>query len=353
MMTGYTVLIGFWQQQLRQYKLFLFSLFLIIFFTLTLYACSDPTNTSSIAQPINNNPVQAVPAHLHDGLIVKFKTKINDSEQRANFLSRYGLIERQANISELVPGLSRVVIAANTSAQDVIRQLASESQRQSSPIEFADYNYFVYRTQIPNDPDFTTQQWSLNNTGQTGGQVDADIDAAEAWDIQAANGEVVVAIIDSGIDYLHPDLRDQIWLNPNEIPNNNIDDDGNGYIDDIRGWNFVDANNNPMDDNNHGTHVAGVIAASSNNAIGISGIASMKHNVKLMPLKFMGPSGGGTIVNAIEALEYAVNMGAKISNNSWGGEFNSQALYLAIQAARDKGHLFIASAGNNTQNNDL
>ncbi|MDH5731233.1 MAG: S8 family serine peptidase, partial [Gammaproteobacteria bacterium] len=294
---------------------------------------------------ISSTPIPPVAASEHDGLIVVFKSKI-PPEAKKQLLKSYGLVERKSNTDIILPTLSNVIIAANTPAEQVLSELSTDPQ-----VDFADYNYFVYSSHIPDDPEFPLQ-WALNNTGQTGGRVDSDIDAIEAWDYQAETNPVVVAVLDTGVDYNHPDLKDAIWSNPDEIANNGIDDDGNGYIDDVRGWNFVDGTNNPMDNNNHGTHVAGVIAAIGDNQLGMVGVAGLKRNVKIMPLKFMSASGAGTILNAIEALQYAVAKKVKISNNSWGGRSNSLALSAAIEAASAQSHLFIASAGNDGLNND-
>lgn len=193
----------------------------------------------------------------------------------------------------------------------------------------------------PDDPEFD-KQWGLNNIGQTGGAVDADIDAPEAWDIYTGNDEIV-AVIDSGVDYNHPDLKNNIWKNPGEIPDNNIDDDQNGYVDDVYGYDFANDDPDPFDDNSHGTHCAGIIAASGNDEIGITGV---NWNAKIMALKFITQTGSGDVSHAVKALEYALMMGAKISNNSWGGGGFSDALYEAIQVAKQQDHLFIAAAGN-------
>jgi len=200
------------------------------------------------------------------------------------------------------------------------------------------------QTTTPNDPSYP-QLWGLNNTGQTGGTPDADIDAPEAWDIQTGNPNLVIGVIDSGVDYTHPDLAANIWTNPGEIAGNGIDDDGNGYIDDVRGWDFASNDNDPMDVNGHGTHVAGTIAAKGNNGVGVTGVA---WNAKIVILRFLGDDGSGLLSDAILAINYATAKGIKLTNNSWGGGGYSQALYDAINTAGQQGGLFIAAAGNSS-----
>ena len=200
---------------------------------------------------------------------------------------------------------------------------------------------------VPNDTEFD-RLWGLHNTGQTGGVSDADIDAVEAWDLQTG-GNVVVGVIDTGIDYTHPDLVANIWTNPGEIAGNNIDDDGNGYIDDIHGYDFAYGDGDPMDVHSHGTHVAGTIAASGNNAQGVVGV---NWNAQLMALKFLNDNGSGSTFAAIQAVEYATMMDVRVTNNSWGGGGYSQALYNAIAAAGEHDALFVAAAGNSGSDND-
>ena len=220
--------------------------------------------------------------------------------------------------------------------------------RASPLVRFAEPDYRVHLNVVPNDPSFGSE-WGLHNSGQSGGLVDADMDAPEAWNVSTGTGMSIVAVLDSGIDYNHPDLASNIWTNSGEIAGNGIDDDGNGYLDDIRGWDFVNNDNNPMDDNSHGTHVAGTIGAVGNNGIGVAGVA---WNVQLMALKFLDSTGSGSTSNAIKALNYAVAKGATISNNSWGGSSFSSALDSAIASAGANGHIFVAAAGNNGTNND-
>ncbi|MFO0802023.1 MAG: S8 family serine peptidase [Gemmataceae bacterium] len=202
----------------------------------------------------------------------------------------------------------------------------------------AEPDYVIQVNRTPNDPSYS----SLYGMAQ--------ISAPAAWDNSTGSGNFVVAVIDSGVDYNHPDLAANMWHNPNETPNDGIDNDGNGIVDDYYGANFVGANTgNPMDDNGHGTHVAGTIGAVGNNGTGVAGV---NWNVKIMALKFLSASGSGSTSDAIEALNYAVAHGAKVSNNSWGGGGYSTALFNAIQAAQNAGHIFVAAAGNSNVNID-
>src|SRR5438093_12811349 len=208
----------------------------------------------------------------------------------------------------------------------------------------------------PNDSLFG-KQWALNNTGQqvdfTFGTRGADIGAVRAWGVTTGSSAVTVAVIDTGIDTGHPDLAPNIWINPGEncagCRTDSIDNDHNGYVDDWRGWDFINNDNNPFDDNGHGTHVAGTIGAVGNNKIGVAGVS---WNVRLMPLKFIGADGTGDVADAVRALHYATAMGAQVSNNSWGGNEYSQALGDSIAEADAHGSLFVAAAGNDSSDND-
>lgn len=211
---------------------------------------------------------------------------------------------------------------------------------QSDLIEFVEFDRVIRADSISNDPRID-ELWGL--TGAHG------IRAGDAWAVSTSLNEVVVAVIDSGVDINHPDLSSVIWQNQNEIPGNGIDDDANGYIDDVNGWDFAFNDNSPEDGNGHGTHVAGTIAAIRNNNIGIAGVAN---NIKIMPLRFLDNSGNGYTNNAIAALNYAVANGAPISNNSWGGGGYSSSLFNAIASADQAGHTFVAAAGNSGQDID-
>ncbi|MBK1878125.1 S8 family serine peptidase [Pelagicoccus mobilis] len=229
--------------------------------------------------------------------------------------------------------------------------LASREDAQSlDGVRFIEPNYLYFTQTEPNDPSFADGTlWGLHNTGQHGGQDDIDINAPEAWDLRHSAEEIVVAVIDTGIFYTHEDLADNMWVNPNEIPDNDIDDDENGYVDDVYGINAITGKGDPLDDHSHGTHCAGTIGAQGNNETGISGVA---WNVKLMGCKFLSAGGWGTLSDAVTAINYATDMGAHITSNSWGGGGYSQTLYEALEKAEDAGIITVAAAGNSRRNTD-
>lgn len=205
-------------------------------------------------------------------------------------------------------------------------------------------NYIVGVGAVPNDPSFS-ETWGLTSLYGS--------DAESAWDITQGNGDVVVAVVDTGVDYNHPDLVQNMWTNPRESQNG-IDDDGNGLVDDIYGYNAYSNNGNPMDDHNHGTHCAGTIGARGNNGIGVAGVS---WNVKIMGIKFMGSNGSGDLSGAIRGINYVVDqkragVNVRVMSNSWGGGGYSETLERAIQRAANEGILFVAAAGNSAMNND-
>jgi thermitase len=239
---------------------------------------------------------------------------------------------------------------------DLPVQEAVEVYEAKPNVEFAEPDYILRPSQtISANDSYYPKLYGLNNTGQNSGTQDADVDAPETWNITTGGSSTVVAVIDQGVDINHPDLKNNLWTNPDEIPNNGIDDDGNEYVDDVNGWDFLNNDASVYDPvsgagDEHGTHVAGTIAAEGNNSLGVVGV---NWRAKIMPLKFLGPEGGRTS-HALAALIYAVNKGVKISNNSWGGGGYSQALLDEIKKADAAGHLFVTSAGNkgvNTDNN--
>lgn len=221
-------------------------------------------------------------------------------------------------------------------------------------VRYVEPDFVITSAATPNDPNYS-RLWGLHNTGQTGGVVDADMDVAEAWNTTTGSGSVVVGVIDTGIDYRHPDLAANMWRNPGEIVGDGIDNDQNGYIDDVYGWDFANNDSDPFDDEGHGTHVAGTIGAVGNNGTGVVGVS---WNVSLMALKFLGADGSGSTSAAIAAINYATRMrqshGVNVvaTNNSWGGGGASNALRDAIAAGGAAGILCVAAAGNESANND-
>lgn len=199
---------------------------------------------------------------------------------------------------------------------------------------------------MPND--LTGELWGMHNTGQNGGKADADIDAPEAWAIHSGRNDApIIAVIDTGIDYNHPDLKANMWTNPGEIAGDGIDNDGNGIIDDVHGYNAIGDNGDPMDGHGHGTHCAGTIAGVGDNGEGVVGV---NHKAQLMAVKIFSDEGSTDSAAILRAIEYTTKMGAKITSNSWGGGFSSQAQKEAFAASPA---LHIMAAGNNGLNNDF
>ncbi|PKM52330.1 MAG: hypothetical protein CVV02_02890 [Firmicutes bacterium HGW-Firmicutes-7] len=271
-----------------------------------------------------NNGTEEKMKYANDRVIVKFKdnAKANDIEITKNITGTRTKKKFKSNIEV-------VMIEDHTSVEEVIAEL-----QKNESVEYAEPDYWCEIAAQVDDP-FYSLQWGLENDS------DFDIDAEAAWDISMGSQEVIIAVIDEGVDIYHPDLSDNIWINTKEIPNDGIDNDGNGYIDDIHGWDFHndDASVYDVGGDYHGTHVAGIIAAKGDNGIGTIGVAP---NVKIMPLKFAGPS-GGYVSDAIAAIEYAKKMGAKIANNSWGIGYYSEALRQSID---NYNGVFVAVAGN-------
>ena len=237
-----------------------------------------------------------------------------------------------------------------TSPNKTLLSFKSALSTSKNDIDYIEPNYIYHSTdlirgKIVNDVNFS-DNWNIQNQNNK----NADIHVIDLWrEGIIGNQKIIVAIIDSGYDYQHPDLKKNLYTNTREIPDNGIDDDGNGYIDDVHGWNFINNTPNANDDDGHGTHCAGTIGAQANNNFGIAGI---NWNVSILPLKFLDSKGYGDTRNAILAIEYARKMGAKIINASWGGDPYSQALADAISEANKENILFVTSAGNNGMDND-
>jgi subtilisin family serine protease len=302
---------------------------------------------SSLAQTRSAGRPRFVPGEL----LVKYKAGVADETKQAG-LARAGLNVVESNE---VLGFVRCNTREKAQGLPLLPDHVTNAVQACSAdpnVEYAEPVYLYYTQEmlqtpvIPNDPRFSSL-YAMQNAN------DNDIDAPEAWAKQTGNRSVLVAVIDTGVDYNHEDLQANMWRNPGESgggkENNGIDDDGNGFRDDYRGWNFVLNSNDPFDDNDHGTHVSGTLGAVGNNAKGVVGV---NWEVTIMPLKFLNRDGSGTSADAAEAIIYAANMGAAISSNSWGGGEDSQAIEDAIRYANTKGMLFVAAAGNESSNND-
>jgi len=229
---------------------------------------------------------------------------------------------------------------------------AIEQLKGKPGIRYAEPNWIGEWANTPNDPDYS-RMWGMENTGQsvngTTGRPDADTDADLGWDQTTGSKSVLVAIVDSGTDYNHPDLAANIYTNSNEIAGNGLDDDANGYIDDVNGYDFASGDANPMDFIGHGTHVSGTVGAVGDNGIGTVG---MNWNVSILPCKIGADLGGPVTSAAIEAINYAVSMGALVSNHSYT-VFPTQALEDAIINAGANNHIVVVAAGNSSSNNDF
>lgn len=309
----------------------------------------------------NSAPMLPVLTNKYD-LIVKYKKTPSITDA---FFSRHNLgVALFQNYSEM-PGFAfeSITTQDNLSLDDVIAMYQADPN-----VEYVEPNLryeldkaptkSIKSLAMPNDPYFQ-ELWGLSNTGQKvkgkpGGVNGVDINALKAWGITTGSEDIVVAIVDTGIDYTHPDLKDNIWVNDKEIPDNGIDDDGNGVIDDVHGYNAINDSGDPMDDNAHGTHCAGTIGASGDNGEGIVGV---NWKVKLMGLKFLSGDGGGSLSDALKTINYAIEMkrrgvNIRVLSNSWGGGGFSHALYDAIQELNAEGILFVAAAGNSAVDTD-
>ena len=205
-------------------------------------------------------------------------------------------------------------------------------------------NYLLQLDQVRLPDDFYFERsWGLNNMGQFEGKADADIDLPEAWMVGQGDRRVTVAVVDTGIDFFHPDLQGNLWTNVGEIPANGLDDDGNGLIDDWHGYDFVSDDGDPFDDQGHGTHVAGIIGAVADNRRGSAGVSP---EVSLMAIKTFGTSGKADVATVMRGVRYAIDQGARILNASWGVDVRSEVMRLAVEEVHAAGLLFVAAGGN-------
>jgi subtilisin family serine protease len=304
-----------------------------------------PGEAQPVAHPNKGEPASVAPHEL----VVKFRTSVS-KDKALDLIQATG-----ASIKSQIEALGYYVLSL---PPDLTVNEALGIFQKHDAVERVEPNYRIPIKMIPNDPDFP-DQWALNNTGQNGGTSHADIDATAAWDLEEGNEGVIIAVVDTGVDYTHPDLSPNIWHNPGEIPGNGIDDDGNGYVDDTIGWDFVDAtggasgedyqtpDNDPMDRDGHGTHVAGIIGAVANNGIGIAGVAG-KCKIMVVRAGYKTPSGDGILqsADAAQAIIYAADNGARVINLSWGDSRKSGLIEDAITFATKRGALICAAAGN-------
>ena len=304
----------------------------------------DPAAKQTLPTPDTAQRVRGVGTdspYVEGEVLVRFKTGVTAAERAG---ANLGVGARSVKRFRIVPNLEHVRLGKGLSVLDAIDRYES-----MPAVEYAQPNY---RKQIaattPDDPRFP-MLWGLHNTGGDMGTSDADIDAPEAWDITTGSEEVTIAVVDTGVDYNHPDLVDNMWTNESEaagVPG--VDDDGNGYVDDVHGWDAVNEDGDPMDDEDHGTHCAGTIGAQGDNGLGVVGV---NWDVSIMALKFLDADGWGETVDVVEVFEYADTMGVKLLSNSWGGYYAlDQAEYDAIEAMGDA--LFFFAAGNDGKDND-
>lgn len=332
------------------------SIFLLVCF---LSCCTFINN--SLAQQLSSERIQ-------NEVLIKFKKGVNAQKTNQIRSSIPNLEAEKLGLSGIEKWvLPSVIIVENIFLNDVDAVI---QHFESNPnIEVIEPNYELRTTLVANDPGIEAL-WGLNNTGQTGGSIDADIDAQEGWDIQKESPSIKVGVVDSGIDWTHPDLVDNIWqnlgedddgdgqviewtgthwiLDPGDLTDED-DNDGNGYVNDLIGWDFINNDNNPYDDFKHGTHVAGTIGAEGNNLEGISGVT---WKVQMAALKAFNHNGKGSTSKAIEAIDYAIRNGFHITNNSYGGGGKSNLFRETIQRAGEIQQIFVASAGNNNRNID-
>lgn len=294
-----------------------------------------PAGVAHAARPLDTSTTQAAP----DQLVVRFNTGA-DADTRANARAAVGArVERRLPLR----GLQLLRLPAGSPPRAAAARLAQEPG-----VDYAEPNWSRHALGSVNDTLFP-YDWGLHNTGQTiNGRVgtsDADIDAPEAWDVTAGDRSVTVAVVDTGIDTAHPDLQSQLWANPGESgagrEANRADDDGDGYVDDVRGWDFVDGDTDPADQNGHGTHVSGTIAAASGDGRGVAGVA---YRSTVMPLRVLDANGSGTVADVVSAYRFAAAHQIRIVNASLGADTFSRSERDALAASPDT--LFVVAAGN-------
>jgi len=290
----------------------------------------------------------AAPEAVPGEYVVQLKS--NYHVKRANIQSLSMALGSQ--IKSTIPA-DNIVVVKRSPVE--ISSVAVKTLAQNPMVEIAEPNYIYRLDKAPNAAMFD-HLWGMKNVGQSDGKqtgvAGVDIGAEQAWDITTGSDDIVVAVIDTGINYNHPDLKNNVWINQAEYNGKpGVDDDGNGYVDDVYGYNFSGdkPTPDPMDGHGHGSHCSGTIGGNSPSG---SGIVGVNWHVKIMAVKFLADNGAGTLEGAIQAIDYATKNHAKLMSNSWGGGGASDTLKAAIQRASDAGILFVAAAGNDSANND-
>lgn len=294
----------------------------------------------------NSGAVAPGPKYVQDRILVRFRPATSAAAMQSAHIAAGSIVLRNFHV---VDRLQVVQLAPGMSVHEAIR-----TYRGNPSVLYAEPDYTVHVTGAPDDPLFPTQ-WNMQNTGQSGGTLGADIHATQAWNITTGSAGVVVAVLDTGIDYNHPDLAANVWSAPAGFTATSINGVSVQCPAGAHGLNVVDNSCDPFDDNGHGTHVSGIIGAVGNNATGVAGV---NWNVQILPCKFLDSQGSGDISHALACLSFIKQMkdsglNVVVSNNSWGGGLISQSLQDAIAAQMADGILFVAAAGNGFSDNDL
>jgi len=288
----------------------------------------------------------AAPPFRPDRILIK--PRAVDAPQERRTLGQFHAANRVQVRREFrrLDGIQELQLPPGSDVPEMIHRY-----QQSGLVEFAEPDSRLILAETPNDPAYASGMlWHLHNYGQNSGKVDADIDAPEGWDIANSASNVVVAMLDSGVRYTHEDLAANMWINPGEIPGNGLDDDANGFIDDVHGINAAANNGNPIDLIGHGTQVAGLIGGVGNNGLGTAGVA---WRVQIMVCRFYDDAGTGFLSDAAQGIDYALAKGAQIINASFVTTSYSPVLFNAMNNCRNAGIIFVAAAGNDGVNTDV
>lgn len=294
-----------------------------------------PRQVASNQEKATENPGIAADSYEPGELLVRLKS---DMASAAPIELPGAIVEEFHNLESDQKGLAptdrivRIKLDEGVEVEDAAKSLGRDPG-----IAWAEPNYtWSLEANIGTNDKFGSKLWGMK-----------EINAPQAWKTTTGSREgAVVAVLDSGIDQKHPDLVNNLWTNPGEIPGNGIDDDGNGVVDDVHGYNALDQNGNPHDELKHGTHVAGTIGAEGNNGIGVAGV---NWQTRIMPVKIFGGNGKTNSAAILRGIEYAKKMGADITNNSWGGTQYSNAIQDAFAA---NPALHVCAAGNSSNDND-